>query len=175
MEFFQIAFNLIFLGVLAWWICREKKREVSREEFEQTKKTLVFVDTTLLQAVERTEAEIKGMQNRSEEYASELQGLLHNRASGGEIAEAIKTGAAMAQTHMDAGAKLVLTALARDGRVASEDSPKQVEAINLGEEDYEIRHEPVLPDIIVARNQKMAEQIGDRLVADLMRGMDEKI
>ena len=77
---------------------------------------------------------------------------------------------------VDRGAKLVLDALARDGRIAPDRTAEdKIEAVNLGEEDYTPMNEQPVPDIIIARNQKHAEQIGDRITDDLMRVMDKTV
>lgn len=72
------------------------------------------------------------------------------------------------------GAKIVLDALKADGKLMADDIV-HAEPFNMGEEEYQIVKEPELSPVIIARNQKAAEQIGDRVVDDLMRVMDEKI
>ena len=72
---------------------------------------------------------------------------------------------------VERGAQIVIDALRRDGRLMDEPVPPPQEAVNIGEEDYEIEQEPNIPDVIVARSDDHAKQIGDRLVEDLLKGL----
>jgi len=82
---------------------------------------------------------------------------------------------------VELGARLVMEALTRDGRLLAEaPTPVALEPVNIGEEDYEMRQpepprdkdgEPI-PDIIVARNEKAAQQIGEKIMDDLLRYTD---
>jgi len=78
---------------------------------------------------------------------------------------------------VEMGAKIVLDALTRDGRIMGE-APVRAgrdEAINL-EDDFggeELAEEGNLPPIIVTRNAKAAEQIGDRITRDLMNTIEK--
>ena len=71
---------------------------------------------------------------------------------------------------VERGAQIVIDALKRDGRLV-EPEPRPAEAVNIGEEDYEIEQTPNIPDVIVARSDDHAKQIGDRLVEDLLKGL----
>ena len=88
----------------------------------------------------------------------------------------IFAGAAIVKDGFQVGSGTVMTALTRDGRIAP-DRPTEdkIEAVNLGEEDYTPVNEHPVPDIIIARNQKHAEQIGDRITDDLMKVMDKTV
>lgn len=74
---------------------------------------------------------------------------------------------------MEAGARVVLEALTRDGRIMPETSIAQDgSAVNIGEEDYKIggdEQAESLPDVIVARNERHAQQIGEKITEDLLR------
>ena len=71
---------------------------------------------------------------------------------------------------VERGAQIVIDALKRDGRLV-EPEPRPAEAVNIGEEDYEIEQVPNIPDVIVARSDDHAKQIGDRLVEDILKGL----
>ena len=71
---------------------------------------------------------------------------------------------------VERGAQIVIDALKRDGRLVEPES-RPMEAVNIGEEDYEIEQVPNIPDVIVARSDDHAKQIGDRLVEDLLKGL----
>ena len=71
---------------------------------------------------------------------------------------------------VERGAQIVIDALKRDGRLI-EPEPRPAEAVNIGEEDYEVEQVPNIPDVIVARSDDHAKQIGDRLVEDLLKGL----
>lgn len=93
------------------------------------------------------------------------------------IKEAMESGAKIAQDSFTMGCRETLNALERDGRLMPLSSPVEgrQEAVNIGEEDYTITDETTgLPDIIVARNQRVGEQIGDRINSDLMDFIGEK-
>lgn len=79
---------------------------------------------------------------------------------------------------VELGARIVMEALTRDGRIMPDaQAVAQGEPLNLGEEDFmpqvDADGDP-LPDIIVARNERMAQQIGDRILDDLMRHVDDR-
>ena len=89
---------------------------------------------------------------------------LYHRAHGNEAK-------AIAQ-----GAQIVIDALTKDGQLMPEPLVSEApEAINIGEEEYEPVEPVVMPDIITARSDKMAEQMGEQINNDLMRHMDEKV
>lgn len=176
MEFWQIVINIAVLTVLFVWVWMGA--------------TKVFARRTVVELM------IESIKHQQDEHNQKLGQdfldvfhILENRISGIQATQkpkkvpgeaylsAIREGASLAQANFTIGAQTVLDALHRDGRIAATDAPAKPEgATNIGEEDYEIHNEnPALPSIIVARNQRMAEQIGDRLAADIMRGMDEKV
>ena len=75
------------------------------------------------------------------------------------------------------GADIVLESMERDARIApkrqvQDEPPPKVG--NIGEEDFSLEDVEVegLPDIIVARSAKHAEQIGDRITDDLLKIVD---
>ena len=79
---------------------------------------------------------------------------------------------------MEAGARVVLEALTRDGRIMAEDvALTPAEPLNLGEEDFTppLNDETVLPDVIIARNERAAKQMGDKIMGDLLKhtGLDK--
>lgn len=77
---------------------------------------------------------------------------------------------------VEQGARLVLESLQRQGRIAPEQTaPVEDGPVNIGEEDYERfqTDEAEYPEIIIARNRKAAEQMGDAISDDIMRAMDE--
>ena len=82
---------------------------------------------------------------------------------------------------MEMGARVVLEALTRDGRIMpAEQAGTPAEAVHVGEEDFAPEAEaPELPEIIVARNERAARQIGDRIMADILategRNADPKV
>ena len=94
---------------------------------------------------------------------------LYHRAHGSE------------KKSVEMGAKIVLEALRRDGRISGADNKETdvVRAVNIGEELYtdteQDKDESEIPDIIVARSKKHADQIGDRLSEDLMKNLDKII
>lgn len=175
-EVLQIVFNIAVLGVLFCWV------------WWGTRKAFATKNDLLISA-ENTKSLVSMLFNKNQNAAEEMQGeIFHllgeidrlsemvDNAPSANLSTAIQTGATIARESIECGSRIVLDALARDGRVSPQSEAKPVEAVNLGEEDYEF---PVddnkLPDIIVARNQKVAEQIGDRLLGDLMEKMNEKI
>lgn len=174
MEAFQIIFNLAFLGVLAWWVLREKKREVGREDIDDLWGDLNGLRNDIRVTDDRVAAYHDYWDDQTEGFDERIIALEDKRATGGEIAEAIKTGAAMAQHHIDSGAKLVLDALARDGRVAPANYEPPKEAVNLDEDQYSQYQGQEFPDLILARNEKHAEQIGDRVLGELLNSMGAK-
>ena len=80
---------------------------------------------------------------------------------------------------VELGAQIVLDALTRDGRImataTSSDTPDQ--AVNLGE-DEQVEEVDTdgdgLPDVIVARNERAAQQYGERILNDLMKVAEGK-
>lgn len=73
---------------------------------------------------------------------------------------------------MEAGARVVLEALTRDGRIMAEVVPVSPgEPLNLGEEDFAppLNEELVIPEVIVARNEAAAKQMGDKIMNDLLK------
>lgn len=73
---------------------------------------------------------------------------------------------------MEAGARVVLEALTRDGRIMAEAAPNGPgEPVNIGEVDFEMPHEEpasAIPEVIIARNERMAQQLGERITDDLL-------
>ena len=87
---------------------------------------------------------------------------------------------------VEMGAKLVMEALTRDGRIMAEAIPiVDPEPVNIGEEEFiqqELQLDPkageIIPDILVARNERAAQQIGEKIMDDLLRytdGNDKKV
>jgi hypothetical protein len=72
------------------------------------------------------------------------------------------------------GAGLVMEALTRDGRIMPEGAKADEDGkpLNIGEEDYEEQDPLTLADVIVARSERAAEQIGDRLVAGMVKAAE---
>ena len=80
---------------------------------------------------------------------------------------------------VELGARLVMEALTRDGRIMPDEAAIAVKAepVNLGEEDFAIEvPDPVIPDVIVARSERAAQQIGERITEDLLKhaGLKDK-
>jgi hypothetical protein len=75
------------------------------------------------------------------------------------------------------GAEIVLMALARDGRILPDGQESTSErSLNLGEEDFSRpEEEREISGVILARSEKHAEQIGDRINSDLMKEMNKVI
>ena len=73
---------------------------------------------------------------------------------------------------METGARIVMDALTRDGRLMPDEvQPEKAEPVHLGEEDFTHQVDTdgnPLPDIIVARNERAAAQIGERIMADIL-------
>lgn len=90
------------------------------------------------------------------------------------VATLAHLGRGNAKEMMEAGAKLILESLERQGRISPAGVSFPDEAVNIGEEDYKVEESQPLPDIIVARNKKHAEQIGDKLVGELMQKIVEE-
>jgi len=73
---------------------------------------------------------------------------------------------------VERGAQIVIDALKRDGWLMDTAEQRPQEAVNIGEEDFTPSYTTsTVPDVIVARNEDMAKQIGDRLMDDLMKGV----
>jgi len=72
---------------------------------------------------------------------------------------------------VELGARLVLQAMQADGRILDPTAPADPDAgkpFNIGEDDFVQDDESLssaIPDVIVARSEQAAEQIGDRLMA----------
>jgi len=70
------------------------------------------------------------------------------------------------------GAQIVIDALKRDGQLMDTIEKRPDEAVNIGEEDFAPNFTTsTVPDVIVARNEDMAKQIGDRLMDEMMKGV----
>ena len=171
-ELWQIVWNIAILGVLFWWVWNGATgRFASVGDIELLKKQQDDHDRKLGQ-------DFLDVFHILEKRISDI-GIIQTQKSKKEPGEkylaAINAGASIAQANFNIGAKTVMDALTRDGRTAPEKPAAIGEPVNIGEEDYEVNIGPKLPDIIIARNQKAAEQIGDRITDDLMRIMDEKV
>ena len=78
---------------------------------------------------------------------------------------------------VELGAQIVMDALTRDGRIMATTTPAPTpdQAVNLGEDE---KVEEVdtdgdgLPDVIVARNERAAQQYGERILNDLMKAAE---
>ena len=81
---------------------------------------------------------------------------------------------------VELGAQIVLDALTRDGRIMATAAPAPApdQAVNLGDDDGQVEEVDTdgdgLPDVIVARNERAAQQYGERILNDLMKAAEER-
>jgi hypothetical protein len=75
------------------------------------------------------------------------------------------------------GADIVLSSLQRQGRIMGQEEDDKDMAFNI-EDDFSetpVEEKPAIPDIIVARSEKAAQQIGEVELSKVMKEMDDKI
>lgn len=186
MEFIPIIFNIAILSVILWLTWKSasgsfvEKKDLHAMIVEYMLANDVYDVVGLMHKVKRLQDQIIALPNdfaTMEEIAAYMDDVIapEERKPESPTLQAVESGARIASEAFTLGSKAVLDALTRDGRIAGEVIDKVTdEAINIGEEDYEIHPEnPVLADIIIARNQQAAEQMGDKINDDLMRFMDE--
>ena len=76
---------------------------------------------------------------------------------------------------VELGAKIVIDAMIRDGRLSRDIEPDDdARAFNIEDDEIETEENPEFPDIILARSKQHAEQIGDAVLKETMAAMDMK-
>ena len=74
---------------------------------------------------------------------------------------------------VELGAKIVVDSLIKQGRLAPDVSYRPDGAVNLDDDFGEpMNEEPKIDEILMARNRKQAQQMGDAMLDEVMDAMD---